>query len=98
MVSKYRPLLEEGSTYKITFLTVFPNTGSYKATSHENRVVFSYKTVVSPLQIESIPLNGLSLLPCSEVLKQTSDNDVLVGMCFHLYDFTPLDYILTLYK
>ncbi|KAK7273848.1 hypothetical protein RIF29_14912 [Crotalaria pallida] len=46
LVYKFGDLLKEGHVYKFSSFGVVPNTGSYRATNHEHRLVFQMWTTV----------------------------------------------------
>lgn len=79
LLYKFNPVLEEGSVYKMVYFNVVPNTGHYRATHHEFKLVFLFKTTVVKQNSDSIPMLGLSLVPFNEVFNLDDNYEFLIG-------------------
>lgn len=54
-------------------LSVAPNVGYYRTTTHEYNLIFQMKTKVQKIEGSPIPSNGLSLSKIEELSKHTAD-------------------------
>ncbi|TKY55640.1 Replication protein A 70 kDa DNA-binding subunit C [Spatholobus suberectus] len=79
MLWKFNDCVKEGDVYAMTFFAMVANTGSYRATRHEYKLLFHAKTTVIPCDDITIPMNGFSLMNSMEV-KETN------GACDYLVD------------
>jgi hypothetical protein len=71
---------EEGQVYKMSYFFVFPQSGSYRTTLHQNKLIFQVKTKVKLSDSSSdITQYGLSFTDIAEFCAQTHDYEFLVG-------------------
>ncbi|RYR62729.1 hypothetical protein Ahy_A04g020457 [Arachis hypogaea] len=64
----------------MAYFTVVSNHGSYRATSHEFKLVFLHRTTVVAVDEDVIPKTCFNMLPFSELLNMTQDYDFLVDV------------------
>ncbi|XP_057749533.1 uncharacterized protein LOC130968336 isoform X6 [Arachis stenosperma] len=64
----------------MTNFTVVSNHGSYRATSHEFKLVFLHRSTVIPVGEDVILKTCFNMFPFSELLNMTQDYDFLVGL------------------
>ncbi|KAL4288591.1 hypothetical protein AHAS_Ahas19G0301500 [Arachis hypogaea] len=64
----------------MAYFTVVSNHGSYRATSHEFKLVFLHRTTVVAVDEDIIPKTCFNMFPFSELLNMTQDYDFLVGV------------------
>ncbi|KAL4321476.1 hypothetical protein AHAS_Ahas14G0114300 [Arachis hypogaea] len=62
----------------MAYFTVVSNHGSYRATSHEFKLVFLHRTTVVAVDEDVIPKTCFNMFPFSELLNMTEDYDFLV--------------------
>ncbi|KAJ1398869.1 Nucleic acid-binding, OB-fold [Sesbania bispinosa] len=55
MMKKISNCVTEGSVYKMTYFTIIANGGTYRATTHEFKLLFQPRTKVVPAESEIIP-------------------------------------------
>ncbi|MQL05628.1 DUF223 domain-containing protein, partial [Escherichia coli] len=80
MLHKFSSLMEEGSAYKFVYFTVIPNTGHYRATFHEFKLIFMFKTTVLKKESELLPMSGFTFAPFNEVLTYDDTYDYLIDV------------------
>ncbi|KAL4274720.1 hypothetical protein AHAS_Ahas20G0035400 [Arachis hypogaea] len=78
LLNMFRDHIVEGQIYKMAYFTVVSNHGSYRATSHEFKLVFLHRTTVVAVDEDVIPKTCFSMFPFSELLNMTQDYDFLV--------------------
>lgn len=79
MFRKWAHQFVEGSVYEISFLIVLPAKGSFRATKHAYRLLFSGKTKVIESDCNLIPMSGLSLRSSEDLNCPEIQTDFLVG-------------------
>lgn len=79
MYQRWSGKFMEGIVYKITTCHLIPNLGSYRATEHPYRMIFTGKTKVVPSESSSIPMWGLTLKTYEQVHAPDVQTDYLVG-------------------
>ncbi|KAG4938503.1 hypothetical protein JHK85_045253 [Glycine max] len=60
MLRRFNCCVEEGRVYRMSFFGVIPNFGSYRATTHEYKLLLHGKTTIIRCVDEAIPLNNRS--------------------------------------
>ncbi|QHO30615.1 Replication protein A 70 kDa DNA-binding subunit C [Arachis hypogaea] len=78
LLNRFRDHIVEGQVYRMTYFIVVSNHGSYRATSHEFKLVFLHRTTVVAVDEDVIPKTCFNMLPFSELLNMTQDYDFLV--------------------
>lgn len=81
MSRKWGDKFVEGNAYEINFFIVLPAKGSYRATNHAYRIVFSGKTKVVLCESNIIPNWGLSLKSSEQLRSSHSNTEYLFGIC-----------------
>ncbi|RYR52252.1 hypothetical protein Ahy_A06g027175 [Arachis hypogaea] len=64
----------------MAYFSVVSNHGSYRATSHEFKLVFLHRTTVVAVDEDVIPKTCFNMFPFSELLNMTQDYDFLVDV------------------
>ncbi|KAL4329541.1 hypothetical protein AHAS_Ahas13G0310400 [Arachis hypogaea] len=64
----------------MTNFTVVSNHGSYRATSHEFKLIFLHRITVVSIDEDIIPKTCFNMFPFSELLNMTQDYDFLVDV------------------
>ncbi|XP_057445136.1 uncharacterized protein LOC130737398 isoform X2 [Lotus japonicus] len=90
MFRKWADKFVEGNVYEIFFFNVMPAKGSYRAANHAYRILFSGKTKVVPLECESIPRLGLSLVTPLQLETIADPSDHLVDVVGFLTAVSPV--------
>ncbi|XP_052110373.1 replication protein A 70 kDa DNA-binding subunit C [Arachis duranensis] len=80
LLNRFRDHIVEGQVYRMAYFTVVSNHGSYRATSHEFKLVFLYRTTVVAVDEDVIPKTCFNMFPFSELLNMTQDYDFLVDV------------------
>ncbi|XP_029153277.1 replication protein A 70 kDa DNA-binding subunit C [Arachis hypogaea] len=80
LLNRFRDLIVEGQVYRMTYFTVVSNHGSYRATSHEFKLVFLHRTTVVAVDEDVIPKTCFNMFPFSDLLNMTEDYDFLVDV------------------
>nr|XP_025679067.1 uncharacterized protein LOC112779019 [Arachis hypogaea] len=80
LLNRFRDHIVEGQVYRMAYFTVVSNHGSYRATSHEFKLVFLHRTTVVAVDEDIIPKTCFNMFPFSELLNMTQDYDFLVGV------------------
>ncbi|XP_057437328.1 uncharacterized protein LOC130729559 isoform X2 [Lotus japonicus] len=80
MYRKWAHKFSEGNVYEINFFIVIAAKGSYRATNHAYRILFSGKTKVFPCDCNVIPNWGLSLKMSTEVSSSDAETVYLCGI------------------
>ncbi|QHN92974.1 Replication protein A 70 kDa DNA-binding subunit B [Arachis hypogaea] len=70
----------EGQVYRMAYFTAVSNHGSYRATSHEFKLVFLHRTTVVAVDEDVIPKTCFNMFPFSDLLNMTQDYDFLVNV------------------
>ncbi|RYQ91994.1 hypothetical protein Ahy_B09g098067 [Arachis hypogaea] len=78
LLNRFRDHIVEGQVYRMAYFTVVSNHGSYRATSHEFKLVFLHRTTVVAVDEDVIPKTCFNMFPFSELLNMTQDYDFLV--------------------
>ncbi|QHO30903.1 Replication protein A 70 kDa DNA-binding subunit C [Arachis hypogaea] len=78
LLNRFRDHIVEGQVYRMTYFTVVSNHGSYRATSHEFKLVFLHRTTVVAVDEDVIPKTCFNIFSFSELLNMTQDYDFLV--------------------
>ncbi|RYR38218.1 hypothetical protein Ahy_A09g043193 [Arachis hypogaea] len=76
----------------MAFFTVVSNHGSYRATSHEFKLVFLHRTTVVAVDEDVIPKTCFNMFYFSKLLNMTQDYNFLVdviGLLTSVGDVTP---------
>ncbi|KAL4330704.1 hypothetical protein AHAS_Ahas13G0426700 [Arachis hypogaea] len=80
LLNRFRDHIVEGQVYRIAYFTVVSSHGSYRATSHEFKLVFLHRTTVVTFDEDVIPKTCFNMFPFSELLNMTQDYDFLVDV------------------
>ncbi|XP_057755365.1 replication protein A 70 kDa DNA-binding subunit C-like [Arachis stenosperma] len=80
LLNRFRDLIVEGQVYRMAYFTVVSNHGSYRATSHEFKLVFLHRTTVVAVDEDVIPKTCFNMFPFSDLLNMTEDYDFLVDV------------------
>nr|XP_029152064.1 uncharacterized protein LOC112783053 [Arachis hypogaea]XP_029152065.1 uncharacterized protein LOC112783053 [Arachis hypogaea]XP_029152066.1 uncharacterized protein LOC112783053 [Arachis hypogaea] len=80
LFNRFRDLIVEGQVYRMAYFTVVSNHGSYRATSHEFKLVFLHRTTVVAVDEDVIPKTCFNMFPFSDLLNTTEDYDFLVDV------------------
>ncbi|XP_057760341.1 uncharacterized protein LOC130980706 [Arachis stenosperma] len=80
LLNRFRDHIVEGQVYRMAYFTVVSNHGSYRATSHEFKLVFLHRTTVVAVDEDVIPKTCFNMFPFSELLNMTQDYDFLVDV------------------
>ncbi|QHO02627.1 Replication protein A 70 kDa DNA-binding subunit C [Arachis hypogaea] len=80
LLNRFKDHIVEGQVYRIAYFTVVSNHGSYRATSHEFKLVFLHRTTVVAVDEDVIPKTCFNMFPFSELLNMTKDYDFLVDV------------------
>ena len=83
-LNRFRDHIVEGQVYRMAYFTIVSNYGSYRATSHEFKLVFLHRTTIVAVDEYVIPKTCFNMLPFSELLNMTQDYDFLVGVSIFL--------------
>ncbi|QHN82568.1 Replication protein A 70 kDa DNA-binding subunit C [Arachis hypogaea] len=78
MIYKFKQLLSEGRVYVMKLFSVVPNQGSYRATKHQFKLIFQFRTTVRDAICDFIPKSALTISPFTELLETKEDSDFLV--------------------
>ncbi|XP_020965115.1 replication protein A 70 kDa DNA-binding subunit C-like [Arachis ipaensis] len=78
LLNRFRDHIVEGQVYRMAYFTVVSNHGSYRATSHEFKLVFLHRTTIVAVDEDVIPKTCFNMFPFSELLNMTQDYDFLV--------------------
>ncbi|XP_057747739.1 replication protein A 70 kDa DNA-binding subunit C-like [Arachis stenosperma] len=71
----------------MAYFTVVSNHDSYRATSHEFKLVFLHRTTIVAVDEDVIPKTCFNMLPFSELLNMTQDYDFLFVRCALFGDY-----------
>ncbi|KAL4327846.1 uncharacterized protein LOC107632704 [Arachis ipaensis] len=80
MIYKFKQLLSEGQVYVMKLFSVVPNQGSYRATRHQFKLIFQFRTTVRDAICDFIPKSALTISPFTELLETKEDSDFLVDV------------------
>ncbi|XP_025665009.1 replication protein A 70 kDa DNA-binding subunit A [Arachis hypogaea] len=80
LLNRFRDHIVEGQVYRMTYFAIVSNHGSYRATSHEFKLVFLHRTTVVAVDEDVIPKTCFNMFPFSELLNMTQDYDFLVDV------------------
>jgi hypothetical protein len=75
----FRSKITEGKVYKMSYLSVSPESGYYRSTSHPYKLGFEMKTKVQICEDSSIDRYRLSLATIGDICGHGPDHDFLVG-------------------
>ncbi|XLT87805.1 hypothetical protein S245_009895, partial [Arachis hypogaea] len=78
LLNRFRDHIVEGQVYRMAYFTVVSNHDSYRATSHEFKLVFLHRTTIVAVDEDVIPKTCFNMLPFSELLNMTQDYEFLV--------------------
>ncbi|RYR25549.1 hypothetical protein Ahy_B02g059354 isoform B [Arachis hypogaea] len=84
MIYRFKQLLFEGRVYVMKLFSVVPNQGSYRATRHQFKLIFQFRTIVRDAICDFIPKSALTISPFTELLETKEDSNFLVGMLCYL--------------
>ncbi|XP_072052059.1 replication protein A 70 kDa DNA-binding subunit A-like [Arachis hypogaea] len=94
LLNRFRDHIVEGQVYRMAYFTVVSNHGSYRATSHEFRLVFLHQTTVVAIDEDVIPKTYvIGLLTSVEEEKEYAKEEKFVKMI--VLELTSKDFILT---
>ncbi|XP_020976822.1 uncharacterized protein LOC107639328 isoform X1 [Arachis ipaensis] len=79
LINRFKESIIEGQTYRMSYFSVVPNQGNYRAAEHEFKLVFLNRTTIIPVPVDDIPKTCFSFCPFDELLKMTEDYVYLVG-------------------
>ncbi|KAJ1383205.1 hypothetical protein SESBI_43577 [Sesbania bispinosa] len=77
MMKKFKDVIVEGEVYTMLNFAVIKNVGSYRASRHEYKLLFSAKTKVFPAKSCAIPSVGLSLMSTEQITKTNGESNYL---------------------
>ncbi|KAJ1389235.1 Nucleic acid-binding, OB-fold [Sesbania bispinosa] len=77
MLKKFMGNVVEGDVYKMTFFGVIDNLGTYRATTHECKLLFQPRTKVYPCESEVISRFGLDVKTSEEIHQTSGDSEYL---------------------
>ncbi|RYR08858.1 hypothetical protein Ahy_B05g076697 [Arachis hypogaea] len=80
MIYRFKELLSEGQVYVMKLFSVVPNQGSYRATRHQFKLIFQFRTTVRADTCDFIPKTTLTICPFTELLNTKEDFDFLVDV------------------
>ncbi|KAL4397071.1 hypothetical protein AHAS_Ahas01G0155200 [Arachis hypogaea] len=80
LINRFKDSIIEGQTYQMSYFSVVPNQGNYRAVEHEFKLVFLNRTTVIPVLDDAIPKTCFSFYPFDELLKMTEDYVYLVDI------------------
>ncbi|RYQ92219.1 hypothetical protein Ahy_B09g098398 [Arachis hypogaea] len=80
LLNRFRDHIVEGQVYRMAYFIVVSNHGSYRATSHEFKLVFLHRTTVVAVDEDVIPKTCFNMFSFSKLLNMTQDYDFLVGV------------------
>lgn len=80
LIYVFQRKLKEGEVYKVSFFSVVPSSGSYRAAPHPCKIVFQMTTKVQPCTSSLIPMYGLSFTSIVDVASHTVEYDFLVDV------------------
>ncbi|XP_052109815.1 uncharacterized protein LOC127741445 isoform X2 [Arachis duranensis] len=80
MIYRFKQLLSEGRVYVMKLFSVVPNQGSYRATKHQIKLIFQFRTTVRDAICDFIPKSALTISPFTELLETKEDYDFLVDV------------------
>ncbi|XP_024628783.1 replication protein A 70 kDa DNA-binding subunit C [Medicago truncatula] len=80
LIYVFQKRLREGEVYNISYFSVAPSTGSYRAATHPYKIVFQMTTKVQSCTSATIPLYGLSFTSIVDVSNHTVEYDYLVDV------------------
>lgn len=86
LIYKFVRELTEGCVYSITGGGFASNTGAYRASKHQYRLIFQFSTKVFLVDPNLVRGSSFALVPIAEIGEEYN-TDYLVGMCFiHVCD------------
>ncbi|KAJ1392343.1 hypothetical protein SESBI_35888 [Sesbania bispinosa] len=77
-MQRFSAMIVEGLVYKITNFNVIKNGGSFRATRHDHKILFTVNTKVICCENVCIPSLGLSLKKTDEILKTNGFSEYLL--------------------
>ncbi|XP_016174072.1 uncharacterized protein LOC107616632 [Arachis ipaensis] len=80
LINRFKESIIEGQTYRMSYFSVVPNQGNYRASEHEFKLVFLNRTTVIPVPNDAIPKTCFSFCSFDELLKMTEDYVYLVDV------------------
>ncbi|XLT73205.1 hypothetical protein HN873_029631 [Arachis hypogaea] len=80
LIHKFKDHLLEGSCYKMSYFAVVSNQGSYRATKHEFKLIFLFRTTVTTIPDDIISKSCFSIYPFEDILQMSQDHDYLVDV------------------
>ncbi|QHN76784.1 Replication factor-A carboxy-terminal domain protein [Arachis hypogaea] len=92
-LNRFRDHIVEGQVYRMAYFTVVSNHGSYRATSHEFKLVFLHQTTVVAVDEDVIPKTYFNMFSFSELLNMTQDYDFLVDYVNQVNHFLASGYV-----
>jgi len=82
-MKKFKNTIKEGAVYIISQFGVGSNTGSFRSTPHDYKVVFQFSTRLAKTEDDgSIDRYGIRLTPISAVRAEQFDSKCLIGTYF----------------
>ncbi|QHN76790.1 hypothetical protein DS421_19g647020 [Arachis hypogaea] len=87
LLNSFRDHIVEGQIYRMAYFTVVSNHGSYRATSHEFKLVFLHRTTIVAVDEDVIPKTCFNMFSLSKLLNMTQDYDFLVVRCALFGDY-----------
>lgn len=70
----------EGNICKITYFSVVPNLGVYKAAKHEFKIIFNSRTKIVPEESDLIPLYGFDFMNSAEIAHTNGESENLIDV------------------
>ncbi|XP_057734482.1 uncharacterized protein LOC130949894 [Arachis stenosperma] len=80
MIYRFKQLLSEDRVYVMKLFSVVPNQGSYRATRHQFKLIFQFRTTVRAAIYDFIPKYALTISSFTEFLETKEDFDFLVDV------------------
>ncbi|XP_052111562.1 uncharacterized protein LOC107469618 [Arachis duranensis] len=80
LINRFKESIIEGQTYWMSYFSVVPNQGNYRAAEHEFKLAFLNRTTVIPVSDDDIPNTCFDFCPFDELLKMTEDYIYLVDV------------------
>ncbi|QHO15936.1 Replication protein A 70 kDa DNA-binding subunit A [Arachis hypogaea] len=80
LINRFKESIIEGQTYWMSYFSVVPNQGNYRAAEHEFKLAFLNRTTVIPVSDDDIPKTCFDFCPFDELLKMTEDYIYLVDV------------------
>ncbi|KAL4293597.1 hypothetical protein AHAS_Ahas18G0144000 [Arachis hypogaea] len=67
MIHRFKELLSEGQVYVMKLFSIVPNQGLYRATKHQFKLIFQFRTSIRADTSNFIPRLNLTITPLVEL-------------------------------